>query len=570
MPTVLRRILTMAFIAVLGGLGVFLTALLGRRPRKQAVVPAEVLAPVHPKSPIPAKAPGRRDLAVGIACLLVLMGSAGVIYESRDVLFGGGPREPNGSVKPLAALSPPDAGGAPPKSRSDELTTGSVQASPTGDDGVPLQPSRSPASTAPDFDIVRIEPNGDAVIAGHATPNATVELLLDGKPVGRAQANAHGRFTFMPPSLPTGNSEVGLRATDAQGDVRRATANVSVVVAPNRDAKPLVAMTSPDRPTVVLSQPDRPDTIRLGVDTALGKQVQHADDDASVGRGARLPDPDGAKAGPPHDPDTTPLAAAVDPVAPTRHGIQELNSSTPNPLVDSSNPGNGSRSIKRSVAAPTPPKIVAIDAQDGGKLFVTARAAAGAEVRLYLNDTMIAPATVGRDGTVTFAIGHGVRPGDYKVRLDVVDLGTGKIHDRVEVPFLALAAGHDEGVEYSARPTAPGRSATGDDVSRRERPVDPANPPQPSHTGSLAPNVPPGNATGSAAITIPGIDTARIERGDSLWRISRRVYGLGERYTLIYHANQDQIRDPDLIYPGQVLVLPNRETSGAERVEKRG
>ncbi|MDN3573009.1 LysM peptidoglycan-binding domain-containing protein [Methylobacterium longum] len=44
--------------------------------------------------------------------------------------------------------------------------------------------------------------------------------------------------------------------------------------------------------------------------------------------------------------------------------------------------------------------------------------------------------------------------------------------------------------------------------------------------------------------------------GDSLWRISRRISGEGERYTLIYDATREQIRDPDLIDPGQVLVLP--------------
>ena len=45
-------------------------------------------------------------------------------------------------------------------------------------------------------------------------------------------------------------------------------------------------------------------------------------------------------------------------------------------------------------------------------------------------------------------------------------------------------------------------------------------------------------------------------RGDTLWHISRRVYGKGIRYTTIYLANQDQIKDPDMIWPGQVFALP--------------
>ncbi|WP_204270903.1 LysM peptidoglycan-binding domain-containing protein, partial [Escherichia coli] len=56
------------------------------------------------------------------------------------------------------------------------------------------------------------------------------------------------------------------------------------------------------------------------------------------------------------------------------------------------------------------------------------------------------------------------------------------------------------------------------------------------------------------AVFVPEIGTARIARGDNLWQISRRVYGRGTRYTVIYDANQDQIRDPDRIYPGQIFV----------------
>ena len=47
-----------------------------------------------------------------------------------------------------------------------------------------------------------------------------------------------------------------------------------------------------------------------------------------------------------------------------------------------------------------------------------------------------------------------------------------------------------------------------------------------------------------------------VRRGQSLWRIARSVYGRGTQYTLIYESNQDQIRDPDLIYPGQIFTLP--------------
>ncbi len=55
-----------------------------------------------------------------------------------------------------------------------------------------------------------------------------------------------------------------------------------------------------------------------------------------------------------------------------------------------------------------------------------------------------------------------------------------------------------------------------------------------------------------------------VQPGNSLWRIARKLYGSGWQYTVIYSANADQIRDPDLIYPGQVFAIPdeNSKTPG--------
>lgn len=47
-----------------------------------------------------------------------------------------------------------------------------------------------------------------------------------------------------------------------------------------------------------------------------------------------------------------------------------------------------------------------------------------------------------------------------------------------------------------------------------------------------------------------------IQPGNNLWNIAQSVYGSGFSYTVIYEANKDQIRDPDLIYPGQVFETP--------------
>ncbi|MBB3657382.1 nucleoid-associated protein YgaU [Rhizobium sp. BK650] len=60
-----------------------------------------------------------------------------------------------------------------------------------------------------------------------------------------------------------------------------------------------------------------------------------------------------------------------------------------------------------------------------------------------------------------------------------------------------------------------------------------------------------------------------IRRGDTLWQISRRTYGLGVRYTTIYIANEDKILNPDRIRPGQVFGLPKDALPNAEELHRK-
>jgi nucleoid-associated protein YgaU len=59
-----------------------------------------------------------------------------------------------------------------------------------------------------------------------------------------------------------------------------------------------------------------------------------------------------------------------------------------------------------------------------------------------------------------------------------------------------------------------------------------------------------------------------IRRGDTLWQISRRVYGKGVRYTTIYVANKTQINDPDRIMPGQIFSMPGKWLDNSEELHK--
>ena len=53
-----------------------------------------------------------------------------------------------------------------------------------------------------------------------------------------------------------------------------------------------------------------------------------------------------------------------------------------------------------------------------------------------------------------------------------------------------------------------------------------------------------------------GRRTYTVKRGDTLWAIARRYYGSGSKYPKIFNANRNKIRNPNLIYPGQVFVIP--------------
>ncbi|MHC2255378.1 nucleoid-associated protein YgaU [Bradyrhizobium embrapense] len=182
--------------------------------------------------------------------------------------------------------------------------------------------------------------------------------------------------------------------------------------------------------------------------------------------------------------------------------------------------------------------VEAVETEPGGKLHVSAQANPGATVRLYLNDALITSATADAAGHLSVTINKGVTTGDYRIRLDDVDAGSGKVRGRAEVPFNV------PDTTTTASIPAPGASSARAGVA----------------TPQLAAATIPAasEASSPSAVIVPKITTATVVRGDSLWRISQRALGAGQRYAVIYRANSQQIRNPNLIYPGQVFVLPTR------------
>lgn len=177
-----------------------------------------------------------------------------------------------------------------------------------------------------------------------------------------------------------------------------------------------------------------------------------------------------------------------------------------------------------------------------GAVQLAGRGTADRAVRIYLDNARIADATVsaGGDWAVTLP---DVAPGIYTLRADQID-ASGKVTSRFETPFKretveALAAATD---------AASGTTATATEGGAQSDAAAPAS----EETVAAAD---PASADAAAA----GPLTVTVQPGFTLWRIATENLGEGIRYVQVFEANKDQIRDPDLIYPGQVFTIPKAD-----------
>jgi nucleoid-associated protein YgaU len=331
----------------------------------------------------------------------------------------------------------------------------------------PAQPGApAMAPTRPTFDVVRVEPRGDAIIAGRAAPGSEVELLANGGVIDRTKANESGEFVMMPPPLEPGNHELTLKTPESSS---RQAVTVSV---PQPDkGEVLVVVGEPGKPSQV---------VQAG-----------APDKQSTGALSQVP------------------GLLVEPAAQT-----------------------------------TPLRIGAVEAEDG-RLFVQGSGPPGSRVMIYLNDAPLTEARIGTDGRWSLTVEKGLAAGSYTVRADQTG-ADGKVLARAEVPFTAEAPA----VAAVPAPSGPAASAPSSSTSPPT-----ASAPSASAPPALASKAEP-ETTGTANPVVPKLATVEVRRGDNLWRISRRAYGAGTRFSTIYEANANQIRDPNRIYPGQIFVMP--------------
>ena len=391
----------------------------------------------------------KRGLVVQVTLVLLAVIVLGIGAVAWWLVHSGGSETHLASAAPPVKAEQRAPVSSPVKSASTAITTATETLKGLGDQlGAP---ARERVENTPTFDVARIEPNGDAVIAGRAAPGAPVELLRDGEVHDRTMTDSSGAFVFVPKRLPPGNYDLALRVTEPDGRVVQSKGSVAVKLNAAKEDKPVVALSAPRALAVVPSKPNEEKPADIRIDT--------------------------------------------------------------------------------------------VEARGGGDLYVSGMSVPGSSVRLYLNDAYVAAGTVSSDGRVEFSIRSGVKAGEYRIRLEQMG-SSGSVLSRAEMPFNAPAAVARENAGALVSRQSELASAASD-VASKSRPSDDVM--QQAATGSThQPNT----------IIVPNIDTKVVVRGDNLWRMSQDSYGHGERYTIIYGANRNQIRDPDLIYPGQIFVLP--------------
>jgi len=161
--------------------------------------------------------------------------------------------------------------------------------------------------------------------------------------------------------------------------------------------------------------------------------------------------------------------------------------------------GGVSRVLQRPGDGAASLSVAAVDYDREGRIGVSGGAEPDSMLVVYLDNAELGQTAAAANGDWRLQANLSLAVGEHTVRVDQLD-GKGGVAKRAEVKFRVEAADAD----------------------------------------------------------VDGDVIVVVQPGNSLWRIARRIYGEGLAYTLIFEANRGQIRDPDLIYPGQKFVAPKK------------
>lgn len=158
--------------------------------------------------------------------------------------------------------------------------------------------------------------------------------------------------------------------------------------------------------------------------------------------------------------------------------------------------------------------IDAISYDAEGEVLLSGRGVVDQHIRIYVDNKPVKTRSIEADGTWSMDLQE-IDAGVYILRIDQLD-SDGVVTSRTETPF------QKETNQVAKQMAALANNEVADSTPQ---------------------------------IGI-GLSTVIIQPGYTLWAVARKTYGFGMQYVRIYHANKDQIRDPDLIYPGQIFKLP--------------
>ncbi|MEP0233184.1 LysM peptidoglycan-binding domain-containing protein [Roseibium sp.] len=494
------------------------------------------------------------------------VGSAALV--TGYIYSNGGEDDQAPATQSVAETTQEPAGSA----SKDEVAATSAPDDTVSAAGEPEATSASPETLL--FDVVGVEPTGDAVIAGRSEPGAIVALTANGEVVGKGIANDKGEWTIiLDKPLPSGDYDVGLQTQNADGTSSRdSSQRLAVSVPEDGTSQPLVVLNSPDAPSTLLQKPELAEaapeqeqqvaaaeveeTKAPAAETAAGT-VSDVAGDTKAEEGApaaaetvvaaveaEAPDVaadaaevsvSDAQSDASDEPAPVETASPADPVAkPVREPIAETEAANagsaeePAPVQKPASEAVAATQLTAEEAGSDPLTLtVTVDAveSEAGKIYVAGTGKAGNTIQVYVADALIGDGLVGSNDRWLIEEHQDLAPGSVEVRADMIG-ADGKVLARAAVTFEKEA----EAIVLT-KVVASGQSADNSD---------------------------------SAGVTVSKpLPNVIIRKGDNLWRISRRLYGDGVRYTTIYQANKKQIRDPDLIYPGQVFLTPEGDLNWA-------
>ena len=473
---------------------------------------------------------------------------------------------------------------------------------------VSAEPQATPA--APRFDVVRVDAQGGAVVAGVAPPLSQVLVLVDGAEAASVRADRRGSFAALLDLPESAAPRVLTLEAVLEGGTRLESVD-TVLLAP---VAPLPAVTDPAPPSLAEGPPaaagealaeaaptsEPPPEPTAGADAAPplemaavselpdGRVAQTevpVEPTAAPALTASDPDPatvaeapataaeeEVAEAAPPPGPvvtpaDPEPLTIAEAPATATDETVAEAapaevaaapEAPEPAPVATSAAPVEGPPAAPPVVlaepalpglpgdapAAPAPiaPPVVPVAPQTPAIVALAPEGArvmqpAGDPPPQVMQNVVIETITYAPDGAVVVA-GRGSGERAVRIYLDNRPLAEAATDSaglwRSELPSI------DTGL-YTLR--ADEVDATGRVTSRFETPFRRESPETVAAVAAA-----PERGARAEVIT--------VQPGQTLWGISRATYGRGILYVHVFAANEDQIRNPDRIYPGQVFALP--------------